>query len=181
MSTYATTEAALKTLILAYGVQFDERNTSQGAWRVLDASGTLWACVLTIGAPTEKGDALEGHGAQGQRQERHTINAEVYRKVSGVEGDGAAYVALTELVDALDAYLARYPRLNGASSVKRAEVTLIGDVENVGPPPPSSRQRRPPGRQCQCRRRARAIVRHSRRWPGGRWRRSDSRGEGRSG
>jgi hypothetical protein len=138
VSTYATTEAAVKTLMLAYGPQFDDRNTAQGAWRVLDSSASLWACVLTIGAPTEKGDSLFGRGAQGKRQERHTINVEVYRKVAGTENDGVAYVALTALVDAIDAYLATYPRLNGAANVKRAEVAFIGDMENIGPPPPAA-------------------------------------------
>lgn len=136
MSQYTAIEAAAEALVLSYndGETFTAENTARGDWRVLGKPGNGVACVLSMAEPSEQGDRMEGHGAHGQRMERHAVHIGVYVRIgSGIGGPGVAYETLTALTDALDTHLRRYPRLNNTATVERAEVTGITTVEDVAP------------------------------------------------
>lgn len=132
MSTYTIAEAALHARILAFPgpPTFDGATCTRGDFRALDARGADVACVLMQAGRSELGDTLDGgRGTHGKRQQRHRIGATLFvKRGTGAGGDGAAYVALTALTDALCAHLDRYPRLGGAPGVKRAQVVELGDV-----------------------------------------------------
>lgn len=132
MSTYAASEAALAAVIrlLDSGNVFDADNCTQGDYDALDARGKDYGCVLTKAGRSEYGDNLgNGRGAHGKRQQRHRIGVLLFRKrKQAKDGDGAAYADLTTQADAVVALLDTYPRLNGASGVKRAEVVESGEV-----------------------------------------------------
>lgn len=130
MSTYTTSEAALLDVVrlLDNGAAFDSNNSSRGGFRALNAKGADWACVLMQARASRMGDNLgQGRGTHGKRQQEHEIACTVFRKRKQ-DDDEDAYTALTTMTDALVALLDTYPRLNGAASVKRAEVITIGDV-----------------------------------------------------
>lgn len=132
MSTYTACEIALLARIHDFrsGATFGPDNATRGDFRALDAKGRGVACVLLQAARSEYGDTLGGgRGAHGKRQQRHQIGATVFvARGTGAGGDGAAYQALTEIVDALVAWLDTFPRLSNAPGVKRAEVVEVGDA-----------------------------------------------------
>lgn len=126
MSTYATSEAALLD-VLRLLATFTQTNSSRGDFSILNNEGVTQAVVLTQARPSENGDNLgSGRGSMGKRQQRHSVAAIVFQ-ARGQENDGVTYQALTTLTDALVAHLDRYQRLNGATSVKRAQVKEIAE------------------------------------------------------
>lgn len=128
MSDYATVEAAALTTLRLYGsgAIFTTANSSRGDYSVLDAPGDS-AAVIQQMAATETADRIDGRGAHGRRQWRHTLAITLFRRLgTGQGGDGAAYAALQTLTAAVAAHLLRYPRLGGASGVKRAQVIKVG-------------------------------------------------------
>lgn len=134
MSTYATSEAALLTLVQAYsgGTVFTgsgiSANSSRGDFKVLNNQAVTVAAVLLQARPSELGDDLgSGRGTQGRRQQRHWIAVIVFQ-ARGQTNDGAPYVALTTLTDALIAWLDTYQKLNSAANVKRAQVREVSEV-----------------------------------------------------
>jgi hypothetical protein len=125
--TYATTEAALLTLVQAYssGSVFDDSNSSRGNFQVLDGQGVRQAAVLMMAGRSEYGDDLgNGRGSHGKRQQRHRIGVIVFVE-RGQDGDGTTYTALATLTDGLAGYIETYPRLNNAANVKRAEIVEV--------------------------------------------------------
>lgn len=129
MSTYATSEAALLTLIRAYssGAVFTTNNSSRGGFKVLNNQNVSQAVVLMQARASENGDDLGGgRGTQGRRQQRHYIAMIVFQTRGAVD-DEVSYTALSTLTDALVAYLDTYQRLNGAANVKRAQIREIGE------------------------------------------------------
>jgi hypothetical protein len=125
MSTYATSEAALLVAVRASsaGAVFTATNSSRGDFRVLNNEGVTQAAVLMQAAASQFGDNLgQGRGTHGKRQQRHRIGLVIFQ-ARGQADDGASYQALAAVTDALIGYLDTYPRLNNATSVKRAEVT----------------------------------------------------------
>lgn len=129
MSTYTTTEEALLAVVRASGA-FTEQNSARADFTVLDRAGVTNAAVLIQAGPSEFGDNLGGgRGAHGKRQQRHRI-AIVLLQARGQTNDGVAAVALQAARDTLIGYLDTYPRLGGASDIKRAEVVEV-DVPRV--------------------------------------------------
>lgn len=130
MSTYATSEAALLTLIRAWGGSpaFTTNNSSRGGFKVLNNQNVSQAVVLMQARASENGDDLgAGRGTQGKRQQRHSIGMIVFQSRGAVD-DEVSYTSLTTLTDALVAYLDTYQKLNSAANVKRAQVREIGEV-----------------------------------------------------
>lgn len=129
MSTYATSEAALLTLIRAYsgGTVFTTTNSSRGGFQVLNNAGVSQAVVLMQARASENGDDLgRGRGAMGKRQQRHWIAMIVFQS-RGATNDEASYTALLTLTDALIGYLDTYQRLNNATNVKRAQIREVAE------------------------------------------------------
>lgn len=137
MTTYAATEAALLTLCQGYnaGATFTAANTRRGEWTIFDAPYDA-SLVLVQHKDSRFGDQLARRGAQGKQQEEHHIAVEVYyRRLQGQGGDGARYTALLTLRDGLQAWISRYPRLNNAANVKRAEVVTTTPPALAGASP----------------------------------------------
>src|SRR5262245_42700166 len=127
MSTYATSEAALLTVIrlMGSGTTYTTANSSQGAFGVLNNKNVTGAVVLMMARASENGDDLgNGRRAQGKRQQRHYIAAIVFRARGQVD-DGVSYTALITATDAIVAHLDTYQRLNNATNVKRAQVREV--------------------------------------------------------
>ncbi len=120
MSTYSTTEAALLQTLQDYG--FDDLSSSRGDFSILNNKGVARAVVLMQARPSEFAfDLGGGRASHGKRQQRHVIACVIFQ-ARGQNNDGVSYVALTELTDALIAYLDKYPLLGAAANVKRADV-----------------------------------------------------------
>lgn len=134
---YTTAEAALLTLVRAYegGAVFTAANSSRGDFSATDAPGYRQYAVVMMAGESDYGDALFGRGAHGKRQQRHRMSVLLFQaRQQGLGGDGAAYSALLTLTDGVAAWLERYPRLDGASGVKRAEIVRIGKVRTTQTP-----------------------------------------------
>lgn len=121
MSTYATSEAALLAVVQLAG--FTDTNSSRGDFRILNNEGVTSAAVLMQASRSEFGDNLgQGRGTHGKRQQRHRIAIVVFQ-ARGQLDDGTSYAALQATTDTLIGLLDTYPRLNNATSVKRAEAS----------------------------------------------------------
>lgn len=124
MSTYATSEAALLSVVRLLGT-FTATNSSRANFSVLDAQAVSQAAVIVQVRSSENGDDLgNGRGSHGKRQQRHWM-AIVVLQARGQTDDGASYTTLTTLTDTLVAHLDKYQRLNNAANVKRAQVREI--------------------------------------------------------
>jgi len=140
MSTYATAEQALLTLVRAYsGGVFTSTNSSVDDWRVLDASGTDAAAVLEMaGASVERevtnSRDARSYGDYGEYQEVHQIGVWIcIKRGQGLGGDGAAKAACKTLTEAVKDYLRGYRRLNGATSVRAALILKTTELSYISP------------------------------------------------
>jgi len=122
-----TTITALLTRVRAYnsGATFVAANSSYAEYTVLDAPGYEVAAIVDVAGDAAIGETVpygQGNiGAQGKLQELYELSITVaYKRGVGDGGDGALKASLTTLTDALLAYLITYPRLNGASGIRRA-------------------------------------------------------------
>ena len=140
MSTYASAEAAILTLVRSYasGSVFTAVNSAIDDWLVADAESDE-AAVLTQVGDIEEADAFDGErGSHGTRQERYRIGVHLLVKVrDGEGGPGAADAALKTLTAAMRTHLRQYERLNGATGIKRAQIERTSQPQDV--------QRRTPG------------------------------------
>ena len=129
---YQTCTTALLTLIRAYnaGVTFTSATSAENDWRVLNQASA--AAIVHMAGDTEEGDMLDGRGASGKRQVRHTIGITIAQPI-GADADSVALAALDLLCEALMAYLRPYARLNNASGVKRAEIVTRTRDRLIGP------------------------------------------------
>lgn len=124
MSTYVLAENALLAAVRASssGAVFTTTNSSRGDFRVLNNQGVTTAAVLMMGGASEFADNLGGgRGTHGKRQQRHRI-AIILFQARRQDNDGLNYTEQVDATDTLIAYLDTVPRLNNASSIKRAEV-----------------------------------------------------------
>lgn len=120
MSTYATTEQALLTLLVSYG--YSAQHAARGDFSILNNAGVTQAVVLLQARPSVFAfDLGEGRGSHGKRQQRHWIALIVYQ-ARGQNNDGVTYTALAGQTDGIIVHLDKYPLLNSAANVKRAEV-----------------------------------------------------------
>lgn len=126
MSTYSTAEQAALAVVRNV-TTFTEANSTRGDFRAIDAKGTSWAAVLLMAGPSEMGDNLgNGRGTHGRRQQRHRIGVIIlHERQQAPQGDGAVMTELLAMTDQVVALFDTYPRLNGATSVKRAEVDRV--------------------------------------------------------
>lgn len=141
MSTYATAETALLTLVRAYasGAVFTTTNSAADDWKPLDAPNTEVAAVVEMAGASTEGVEQDGYGVEGEYQETHTIGLWLCKKRgTGDGGDGVVKQQLKALTEAVKDYLRPYRRLNGAAGVRSmklmrtTEPTYISPTDKVG-------------------------------------------------
>ena len=123
MASYPDTEQALLDLLQAQ-CGYDDATSSRGDYRVMDAPGADTSLVLAQSADSEYDVDLDEAGSHGESLARYRIGIVVARKRKQ-DADGAAYVALQAATEAVVSVLNRYPRLNGATDVKNADIVAV--------------------------------------------------------
>jgi hypothetical protein len=128
VSTYPAAAAALLALCRASG-PFDEANSAADDFTVLDAGYDL--ALLIRGIYTDEADEIDDYGAHDARQERHVIEAQVWKSTgTGDGGMGAIDAELIAATEALKDYVRPYERLNGTA--RRARIVRTTRPESNG-------------------------------------------------
>lgn len=140
--TLTSVALALLVRVRAYnsGATFTTTNSSFAEYTVLDAASAVAAIVDVAGDSLVNPalpDGTRQAGSQGKLMELHDLSVTVaYKRGVGADGDGALKEDLTTLTDGLLAELIRYPRLNGATGVTKAQVIRRNLPYDIAPAQP---------------------------------------------
>ena len=127
---YLAAERAVYDLVLQAG-GFDPQTCRIDDWRVLDASGKVYAVIEQAGNTLEA-DRINGAGAQGVRTQQHEVAVVLLTPIREAEGgDDRAVQASKQTAEDLADFLAQYEKLGGAALVWRAQVVRITPPEAV--------------------------------------------------
>ncbi len=132
---YTTCATALLTLVRAYnsGATFTTATSAEEDYQLVFNQEQTGA-IITMWGDSEEADFLDGRGAQGKRQARHSI-AVILAEPIGTRNDADVKASLHTIREALIAYLRPYARLNNTSGVKRAELVMHTKDRLIGPTP----------------------------------------------
>lgn len=131
---YQTIQTAVLTLVRAYntGLTFTTATSAEDDWRVLDNSvGNVSAVVTQAGDSTED-YLLNGRGAHGKRYAQHEVGVMVAASIR-TDNDADTLQTLYSTVEALKAYLRKYPRLNNTAGVIHAQISRTTRRRPIAP------------------------------------------------
>jgi hypothetical protein len=131
---YQTIQTAVLTRVRAYnsGATFTTDTSAEDDWRVLDNSVGNLSAVVTQAGDTVEGYSLNGRGKSGATFAQHEIGVMVASAIR-TDNDADAIQTLYTTVEALKAYLRKYPLLNGTSGVKLSTVTRTTRRRPIAP------------------------------------------------
>lgn len=130
---YLTIQSAVFALVQSYdnGATFTEHTSSEDDWRVLD-SGEDVAAIVTQAGDTLESYELNGRGKSGARFAQHEVGVMIASAIR-TDKDAGAIQTLYSTVDALAAYIRRYPLLNATTGVKHAQIVRTTRRRPIAP------------------------------------------------